>query len=448
MRRLTETENTTDMKLGLYFRQAWYNLRVNRVYSAVFIAGTALSLALVMAFLTVLSARVVNTVPETHRDRTMVISRIELRSETIMFSAAPNYRFARDFLKDMPEVECWSAVYTYYDTFAALENTSDEVSYAYARMVDRNFWKIFSLDFLYGRPISESGMDLNTPEAVVTESLARSLTGRTDAVGEKVYMDGYTLTVCGVVRDVPMSATLAFSEIWLPSTIGDKTLVPESSALAKYMNGNEIIVLLRDGKDIPAVKQAVLDRVEQYNNIEKSEYKMTVSGIDSQRQYIFSGSDLGSSAYAWLGAGVVLLILLVPLLNLSGMVNSRMEARLTEFGTRKSFGAGPRSILAQIAGENLLMTLMGGVVGLLVAWLIIVLFSQQMNAMVPGSVLVESYTYKVPESGGFFDFRDFFNIGLYAVLLVILAVLNMISAVIPAVKVIRRPITESLNCKK
>ena len=29
------------MKLGLYFRQAWYNLRVNRVYSAVFIAGTA-----------------------------------------------------------------------------------------------------------------------------------------------------------------------------------------------------------------------------------------------------------------------------------------------------------------------------------------------------------------------------------------------------------------------
>ena len=110
MRRLTETENTTDMKLGLYFRQAWYNLRVNRVYSAVFIAGTALSLALVMAFLTVLSARVVNTVPETHRDRTMVIYRIELRSETIMFGAAPNYRFARDFLKDMPEVECWCGV--------------------------------------------------------------------------------------------------------------------------------------------------------------------------------------------------------------------------------------------------------------------------------------------------------------------------------------------------
>ena len=291
MRRLTETENTTDMKLGLYFRQAWYNLGVNRVYSAVFIAGTALSLALVMAFLTVLSARVVNTVPETHRDRTMVISRIELRNETIMFGAAPNYRFARDFLKDMPEVECWSAVYTYYDTLWSAGRLSIRITIrsllwkirrmrsptrtpgwwtGISRMVDRNFWKIFSLDFLYGRPISESGMDLNTPEAVVTESLARSLTGRTDAVGEKVYLDGYTLTVCGVVRDVPMSATLAFSEIWLPSTIGDKTLGSESNALAKYMNGNEIIVLLRDGKDIPAVRQACAGprgTVQQYREI-------------------------------------------------------------------------------------------------------------------------------------------------------------------------------------
>ena len=433
------------MKLGLYFRQAWYNLRVNRVYSAVFIAGTALSLALVMAFLTVLSARVVNTVPETHRDRMMVISRIELRSETIMFGAAPNYRFARDFLKDMPEVECWSAVYTYYDTFAALENTSDEVSYAYARMVDRNFWKIFSLDFLYGRPISESGMDLNTPEAVVTESLARSLTGRTDAVGEKVYMDGYTLTVCGVVRDVPMSATLAFSEIWLPSTIGDKTLGPESSALAKYMNGNEIIVLLRDGKDIPAVKQAVLDRVEQYNNIEKSEYKMTVSGIDSQRQYIFSGSDLGSSAYAWLGAGVVLLILLVPLLNLSGMVNSRMEARLTEFGTRKSFGACGGSILSQITWENLLLTLIGGVLGLVLSWLLLEVFSRQVSMLIPGGGWMPGYG--TPEAG-YFDFRDFYNIYLGTALLLIIVVLNVLSALLPARRVIRHPITESLNYKK
>ena len=448
MRRLTETENTTDMKLGLYFRQAWYNLRANRMYSAVFIAGTALSLALVMAFLTVLSSRVVNTVPETHRDRTMVIYSMEFHEGGMMFTVGPNYRFARDFLKDMPEVECWSAVYTYDATYAVLENASEELTHAYARMVDLNFWKIFDMDFLYGRPISENGMDLNTPEAVVTESVARSLTGRSDAVGEKVYLDGYTLTVCGVVRDVPMSATLAFSEIWLPSTIAERSFAPDSNPLSRYMNGTEIIVLLKDRKDIPAVERTVKERVEQYNGLKESEYELVLSGISSQRQYIFAWSDLGSSGYAWLGAGVMLLILLVPLLNLSGMVGSRMEARLTEFGTRKSFGAGPRSIIAQIAGENLLMTILGGVLGLLLSWLIIALFTQQINALVPGNVLVESYTYRVPDSGGFFDFRDFFNVGLYALLLVILAVLNMISAFIPALKVIRRPITESLNYKK
>ncbi|HIZ86594.1 MAG TPA: ABC transporter permease [Candidatus Coprenecus pullistercoris] len=434
------------MKLGLYFKQAWYNLRVNRVYSAVFIAGTALSLALVMAFLTVLSSRVLNTAPERHRDRTMVVYGLEGGDENMIFYAEPNYRFGQDFLEDIHEVECWTAVRTYYDIFAALENTDEELTYAYAKLVDLNFWKIFDLDFLYGRPISENGMDVNTPEAVISESLARTLAGRSDAVGEKVYWDGHMLTVCGVVRDVPMSATLAFSEIWLPSTVNAPP-VPKIKGFFYYAGGGEIVALLRDRKDMPGVMRMVEERVERMNNSDESVEKMTVSGMSSQRQYIFAGSDIASSAFAWLGAGVVLLILLVPLLNLSGMVNSRMEARLTEFGTRKAFGAGARSILAQIAGENLLMTLIGGLSGLLLAWLLIVLFSRQMNALVPGSILSGIYVYRVPESG-FFDFRDFFNIGLYAVLLVILAVLNMISAVIPAVKVIRRPITESLNDKK
>ena len=41
------------MKLGMYLKESWYNLRKDRVYSAVYIVGTGFSLALVMAWLTV-----------------------------------------------------------------------------------------------------------------------------------------------------------------------------------------------------------------------------------------------------------------------------------------------------------------------------------------------------------------------------------------------------------
>ena len=97
------------MKAGLYFKQAWYNLRVNRVYSAVFIIGTAVSVALVMAFLTVLSSRVVNTVPETHRDRMLSVSYLLYKGDRGTLGFGVSAEFGKRFLDSLPGVECWAA---------------------------------------------------------------------------------------------------------------------------------------------------------------------------------------------------------------------------------------------------------------------------------------------------------------------------------------------------
>ena len=77
-------------------------------------------------------------------------------------------------------------------------------------------------------------------------------------------------------------------------------------------------------------------------------------------------------------------ILLIPMINLSGMVGSRMEARMSEFGVRKSFGAWRGDVLQQITGENLLLTLLGGVLGLVLSYVLLGVFSEQFNGMVPG----------------------------------------------------------------
>ena len=61
------------MKLGMYLKESWYNLRKDRVYSAVYIIGTGFSLALVMAWLTVQSMHFDNSYPEVNRDRMLVI---------------------------------------------------------------------------------------------------------------------------------------------------------------------------------------------------------------------------------------------------------------------------------------------------------------------------------------------------------------------------------------
>ena len=60
---------------------------------------------------------------------------------------------------------------------------------------------------------------------------------------------------------------------------------------------------------------------------------------------------------------LMLLLLLLPAINLSGMVSNRMESRMAEMGIRKAFGAKRRTLLREVIRENLVLTLCGGIAG-------------------------------------------------------------------------------------
>ena len=451
--------NLYDMRIGLYFKQAWYNLRVNKVYSAVFIAGTAVSVALVMAFLTVLSSRVVNTAPETHRDRMLEINNLLQEGDGGTLGLGVSPEFGEKFLDSLPGVECWTAVIPNRMggplTFRDAQNKSCR---AYASFVDRNFWKVFDFQFLAGRPLSESGMHGKAVDLVVSEAIARRLTGKVDAVGKEVFWNGRQFRICGVVRDVPMSAASAFAEAWIPIDEYGSDLNSVYGRLfsgrSVFVGTGQVVILADDRSSFRKIRAEIEDRLEIFNNTEDSGFDLSLpQGIPSYVEDVFTqygmhGDKRPASSFVWVGVAVLLLILLVPLFNLSGMVSSRMESRLTEFGTRKAFGARGGSIMSQITWENLLLTLIGGVLGLALSWILIEVFARQLSLMIPNGGLVGVTAYYGTPDAGYFDFRDFYNIYLGIALLLIIVVLNLLSALIPARRVIRHPITESLNYKK
>jgi len=71
---------------------------------------------------------------------------------------------------------------------------------------------------------------------------------------------------------------------------------------------------------------------------------------------------------------LVLIMLAVPAINLSGMTLSRMNKRMSEIGIRKAFGATKKGLLIQILYENLVLTFLGGALGLLLSYISIALF--------------------------------------------------------------------------
>jgi putative ABC transport system permease protein len=67
----------------------------------------------------------------------------------------------------------------------------------------------------------------------------------------------------------------------------------------------------------------------------------------------------------------MLLFMLLPSLNLININLSRILDRASEIGVRKAFGASSRALVGQFVVENLVLTLIGAMAGLVLAGLVL-----------------------------------------------------------------------------
>lgn len=110
-----------------------------------------------------------------------------------------------------------------------------------------------------------------------------------------------------------------------------------------------------------------------------------------------------------------------------------MRKRLSEIGVRKAFGATRSGLLWQVLTENLLLTLIGGLVGLLFSYFALWLLADWLLA----SELSDGGTATMNAS--------MISPWIFFVALLFCLVLNLLSAGIPAERVARTTIVNALN---
>ena len=67
--------------IKLYFKQAFFQLRENRLISLVSIIGTALAICMIMVIVLVLEVRITDCVPEVNRSRSLYMKAMSISSE-------------------------------------------------------------------------------------------------------------------------------------------------------------------------------------------------------------------------------------------------------------------------------------------------------------------------------------------------------------------------------
>ena len=123
-------------------------------------------------------------------------------------------------------------------------------------------------------------------------------------------------------------------------------------------------------------------------------------------------------------AGLLSLFVLIPTLNLINLNISRILERSDEIGVRKAFGATASHILTQFVFENVILTFIGGFIGLGLAILALNIFN---SSKALGDVVLH------------------FNMNVFLWSLLICLIFGILSGVIPAFRMSRMNIINALK---
>ena len=463
MKNMFELKHSTPSLIGrvrggsLYLRQALAMMKEDKQFSAIYIAGTAVAIASAMIVALVLHIRMANIYPEVNRDRTIYVGSVfeTTDGDFVGYSGYSSLAMEEMFCH-LKSAEVVSAIvssdYTYHFKVCT-EVGKQEVEIA-PKFTDPNFFRLYEFQFVEGAPYTDEHMKHNDKCVVITDALAKKLFGDTyRVVGRSIQMNHLPYKVIGVVKEVSPLLMDSSADVYLPYTVNDSR-VNYIYGKVSYAGGLEVRILLKKGctremlmKELEAYKAKYLSMLNSTSEKEwtwyiqvKPHWRRTLNFDSNEVNDASMGTFLVNLCYP---GALMLLLLLLPAINLSGMVSNRMESRVAEMGIRKSFGAKRRVLLNQVIQENLVLTLFGGVFGYVLSWLFIAAVSN--NGMFLKMFGQDNYP---PVEHVPLQFDMFFTPVLFLIAFVCCAVLNLMAALIPAWHSLRKPIVESLNQKR
>ncbi len=212
--------------------------------------------------------------------------------------------------------------------------------------------------------ISDSNINARSAVALIGPDTATNLFGRTnDLVGQTIRIGTTPFRIIGVLASKGGSGL---------GSQDDRVLVPLTTAqirLSRRQTANSV-----DQIEVQAVSStAVTSAEDEITAILRTRHK-TAEGSDdftirTQQDILSSATSITGTMTAFLG-GIAAISLLVGGIGIMNIMLVSVSERTREIGLRKALGARKRDILVQFLAESIVLSLTGGFVGVILAWIL------------------------------------------------------------------------------
>ena len=204
-----------------------------------------------------------------------------------------------------------------------------------------------------GRAVNSIDLDQSLRVCLISEELVETFFYGDDPIGQELYLDGMRFTVVGVLAaDADSSVSSMFSG-------SDAVIVPYTTALK--MNGETLVTSLTLYIDDANAAEIVESELETCLDA-IFDYEDDTYSIITMESIADTMESMLSMMSALLG-GIASIALLVGGIGIMNMMLTSVTERTVEIGLKKAIGARPGQIQAQFLIESFLLSMVGGLAG-------------------------------------------------------------------------------------
>lgn len=370
-----------------YFNIAVRNLKRNKIFSLINIAGLAIGISASLVIYLIVQHEFSFDTFHKDGDRIYrIVSKIEFPDLTIHNSGVP-VPTAKATRNEITGIESVTHFITAYESKVSIPitgNHSPAVFRTQSKIIyaDEEYFKLFNYQWLAGSPQTA----LKDPfQVVLTEDRARtyfSSLAPKDILGrEIIYNDSIKAVVAGIVKGIDKPTDFVFQEFISRATI-------ENTGLKQHWNWEEwgnvnsasqLFIKLKKGtqaaqieKQLVALRNKYRERSKESDDKDDTKHFLqSIAAIHFSADYDAFEQRQAHKPTLYGLLAVASFLLLLGCINFINLTTAQAAQRAKEIGIRKTMGSGKGQLIFQFLSETLLLTFLATILSVVITpWLL------------------------------------------------------------------------------